>query len=510
MGGAAMSTAEMYACIYAAEFPAQALLRLRPELHEKPCVVMEGVAPAEQVCACNRLARRLGARPGMTRVEVELLSAVLRLARSKAMEESAAAVLLECASSFSPRVEDRSAGMAFVCAVDIAGTRSLFGDAEVLAQKMYDRIRALGIEARIAVSANLHAALCAVRGMPRAERIAVLPRGQEASMLAPLPVGVLELNAGQAETLSLWGIRTLGMLAALPEDALIARMGQAGKRLRALARGEWPHLLQPVEVPFELVERAAFDAAVELLESLLFVLHAMLDQLLERARSRMSVLAEVTVTLALEGGRSVVSTVRPALPTSDKQLWLKLLQLELEAHPPQAAITGLTVKAEPGTGSKVQMGLFSPQMPEASRLDVTLARLRALVGESNVGHAALENSHAPDRFQVEPFSVTPPAKAAALPVASQPRLTLRQLRPPEAVRVAMRHAQPVEVYFREQRYQVERAYGPWKCDGEWWASTLWGQEQWDVVLRGRHSSMLCACLVHDCLQNAWRMAALYD
>jgi error-prone DNA polymerase len=34
--------AELYACVYAREFPAQALLRLRPELHEKPCVVLEG------------------------------------------------------------------------------------------------------------------------------------------------------------------------------------------------------------------------------------------------------------------------------------------------------------------------------------------------------------------------------------------------------------------------------------------------------------------------------------
>jgi len=29
-----------YACLYVKEFPAQALLRLRSELHSKPCVVM--------------------------------------------------------------------------------------------------------------------------------------------------------------------------------------------------------------------------------------------------------------------------------------------------------------------------------------------------------------------------------------------------------------------------------------------------------------------------------------
>ena len=39
--------AALYACLYAREFPVQALLRLRPELREQPCVVMAGAAPRE-------------------------------------------------------------------------------------------------------------------------------------------------------------------------------------------------------------------------------------------------------------------------------------------------------------------------------------------------------------------------------------------------------------------------------------------------------------------------------
>jgi hypothetical protein len=48
MGGTAMNKPhELYACLYVKEFSAQALLRLRPELHEKPCVVMEVVKALE-------------------------------------------------------------------------------------------------------------------------------------------------------------------------------------------------------------------------------------------------------------------------------------------------------------------------------------------------------------------------------------------------------------------------------------------------------------------------------
>ena len=49
--------AELYACLYAKEFPAQAFLRLRPELRDKPCVVMDGEPPLQQVCSLTRKAR---------------------------------------------------------------------------------------------------------------------------------------------------------------------------------------------------------------------------------------------------------------------------------------------------------------------------------------------------------------------------------------------------------------------------------------------------------------------
>ena len=59
----------------------------------------------------------------------------------------------------------------------------------------------------------------------------------------------------QTEILTLWGIETLGMLAALPEKELIAGMGQAGKHFRQLSKGAVPHRFRPVEPVFTLEER---------------------------------------------------------------------------------------------------------------------------------------------------------------------------------------------------------------------------------------------------------------
>ena len=128
------------------------------------------------------------------------------------------------------------------------------------------------------------------------------------------------------------------MLAALPEKELIARMGQEGKRLRQLARERCRICFSLLKPAFILEERMELDSPVELLDSLLFVIGVMLDQLILRAATRVLALASVSITLTLEGGATHTRTVRPALPTNERQIWIKLLHLDLEAHPPQAAI----------------------------------------------------------------------------------------------------------------------------------------------------------------------------
>ena len=139
--------AELYACLYVRELPAQALLRLRPELQDKPCVVMEGEPPLQQVCSLTRKARILGMAHGMTLVEVDTFAAVAVLPRSYKEEAAAKAALLECSSAFSPRVEDKCAHGALVCITDIPGTGRLFGSPDLMAGNFLTRVRALGIPA---------------------------------------------------------------------------------------------------------------------------------------------------------------------------------------------------------------------------------------------------------------------------------------------------------------------------------------------------------------------------
>ncbi len=503
---------ECYACVCVKEFPAQALLRLRPELRASACVVMEGDPPLQQACSLNRLARSLGIMRGMTKVEVETFPQAKVLARSVNEEAATRAALLACAGGFSPRVEECSAAGLFLCAVDIAGTEKLFGPPQVLAHKLLDQLNSLGVTACIAISHNFHAALVAAKGLtardPVHEPVWVIPAGKEKEALAPLPLQVLDLSEEQMETFSLWGIRTLGALAALPEQELIARMGQPGKSLLQLACGERPHLFQAFEPGLALMERMELDAPVENLDTLLFIVNLLLDQLMVRSSARALALASVSVVLKLQGGAMHTRTVRPALPTTDRQVWLKLMHLDLEAHPPQTAIVAVALEAEPGTTAQVQLGLFSPQLPEPARLDVTMARIRALVGEQNVGRAVLEDTHRPDGFHIEPFHVPAAQAKGVAPACARPGL--RRVNPAETVSVTFQNERPKTFFFRKKSYLIERAYGPWLSSGDWWNPTLWGCEQWDLVARAQDGATLCCCVMRDLLRNQWQMAGLYD
>ena len=200
-----------------------------------------------------------------------------------------------------------------------------------------------------------------------------------------LPLHVLNLAPEHERDFQSWGIRTCGELAALSETDLIARIGQAGKRLHSLARGAWPHLMFPIEPSFEagLVERMELDFPVEMLEPLLFLLARMTDALLERVKSKARAIASLRVILKLDGGQaSIERIIRPALPLQDTPTLLKLLQLDLETHPPSAAIVGLELHAQSAAPHRAQHGLFLPQAPEPGKLEVLLARLRKLLASS--------------------------------------------------------------------------------------------------------------------------------
>ena len=497
----------LYFCVYVPEFPAQSLLRLRPDLAHAAVAVLSGEPPLQVVYSANSHAFRLGIALGMTKAELDSFDGLTLLKRSEFEERCARSALLEAAGAFTPRIEVQpTTSSAFVMALDMAGTARIFGSPAQAASRMLQVLSTLFFFVQIAVSCNLQVAVCLAT---RARKSPVIvAQGEEGARLHALPLAALHLNTKQAEVFELWGLRTIGELAALPEVELVVRLGQEGKRLRLLARGEHPHLMIPVEPVFALEEFVAFDAPVDLLESLLFVLGPMLDQLLARAQNRAFALASLTVKLGLDGGGEHERTIKPALPVLQREVLLKLLHLDLQAHPPPAGVVSLHVHAEPGDRSKVQLGLFAPQLPEALRLDVTLARIAALVGENRVGRARLLDDHRPDSFTMERFTVADVSPAKGTEVRHS--VALRRCRPPLPLFVQQEGRRFTAFYLHGKRYAVQEAYGPWRRSGAWWSSDIWSSEEWDIRAATQTEDTLLCLITHDLLHHQWQLEALYD
>jgi protein ImuB len=534
----------MFACIFVPNFPVAAVFRAEPELRSRAVAIFEGKPPLEKVYAVNESAGRMGIAPGMTKAQAELCSELcseLTLRPRSPLQESVAhAALLDCAQSFSPRVEDVAADTTLV---DIAGMESLFGSSLKIAHDLFRRAAGLGLDANVAVASNPDAAVLAARGFCG---VTWIPSGQEAEFLGSLPVEVLfagrcagekregkqkeEEQKKEAErtlaTLERWGIRHLHALAALPEVALSERLGQEGLRLQQLARGAASRTLVPVEEPVVFEEAIELEYPIVLLEPLAFLLNRLLDQVCARLASRALNTQELRLTLELESFSSFNQkseiknqqfhrTLRLPLPMLDPKLFLKLLQLDLNAHPPGAPIVKIHLTAEPARPRSAQGGLFLPPSPEPEKLELTLARIAGLVGESRVGSLELLDTYRADGFRMRRFvpeaaSETNRQKAAAGEKSAV--AALRMFRPRLRATVTLENGELARVICpkkKEVQGNVLWKAGPWRCSGDWWEREAWARDEWDIALQNADSVALYR-LVHDLLDGVWFVEGTYD
>jgi protein ImuB len=549
----------MFCCLYIPEFIAAALLRtLDDATREVPFAVFDGHPPLVHVVSMNQVARNAGMYAGMTKLQAEACAGVVLRRRSISQEEAAHQALLDCAYAFSPRVEATTQD---TVVVDINGLSHLFGPPEKIARGLAARVESVGMEARVAVAPNPDAAVLAARGF---SGITVLEQHDVAQRLGHLPTDVLPTTPEVLETLERWGVRNLRALAVLPPVALTERLGQEGLRLQKLGRGEHMRPLVPAEETFHFEERFEFEDAVDLLDPLSFVMNRMIEQLCARLNARALATNQLQLRLELDvhedrqldraiekpqnlspqraqrsakkNKRSLGSALRASLgmtpcvsavkyertlrlpvPMLDTRVFLKLLQLDLKAHPLEWPVKKISLMAEAVRPRSAQTGLFLPLTPQPERLEVTLARIRGVVGDTNdaalrVGSPELLDTHRPDAFVMKKFN---PAEAqAGMPVPqgnghSIPLTALRIFRPPLPARVEVRDGAPTAVFANAERGTVIALAGPWRTSGEWWTEHAWSREEWDVALAVKDSCVLYR-LFRDLSTSKWFVEASYD
>ena len=407
------------------------------------------------------------------------------------------------AFAFSPTVEQTAPD---TVTFDVAGLERLFG----LPQEVAAAIAGRAPKCHLALAANPDAAICAARGF---SGVSIIPQGDEAKFLAPLPISLLAPSPELMETLERWGIRRMRELAALPPLGIAERLGPEGLRLRELARGEASRKLIPLEDPLCFEEQLEVEHPLELLEPLAFLLARLLAGLVTRLASRALAADELILRLRLENRTVHERTLRLPVPSLDSAAFLKLWRLDLEAHPPASPVVHVWMAAHPAKPRAAQSGLFIPAAPEPVKLELTLARIQAIVGQDRVGVAELVDTHRPGAFGMRGPKIreireireirgqTPDGVVTAerrshvrclspnFPNFRPPNfpagdgwLVLRAFRPPRAARVALTSGQPSFIAARGIGGKVVELAGPWRTSGDWWTTDPWSRDEWDIAL----------------------------
>ncbi|PYV57182.1 MAG: hypothetical protein DMG91_07520 [Acidobacteria bacterium] len=542
-----------FACIFVPDFPVQALLRVEPDLCTQAVAVLEGSAPLEKAFAINQSAREAGVELRMTKTQLEACTGLVLRKRSIAQEKSAYAALLDCAQSFSPRVEGTDHD---IIILDLAGLEKLFGSSKQIACAIARCASGFGLEPHVAVASNPDSAMLGARGFPG---ITVIPEREESAYFEQLSVNVLPCEAEMQETLERWGIRTLGALAALPKVALSERLGQKGLRLQRWARGTALRTLVPIKEPLMFEESVELEHSLVLLEPMAFLMNRMLEQICARLNARALATQELTLELELEEGRSVVHPERAAfasegagrapthnpevreiaierdasilftrklrlpVPLVDPKIFLKLLQLDLNAHPPGAPIKKILLKAEPARPRLAQNGLFLPPAPEPEKLELTLARIAGIVGAARVGSVEILDTHRPQGFKMRRFAgleQLPRGNTSAHSgngngnVGGEKNVVtaLRMFRPPMRASVTVRDGSPARIACHKKKDMdghVLWVAGPWRFSGDWWEQEPWARDEWDIALQQENGIGLYR-LVRDLLSGGWFVEGTYD
>ncbi len=500
-----------FAAVHIPEFPVAAWLYNSPELMARPLVLLSGTPPQETVASLNAIAAASGVSHGMSKVQAETACRAHFRSRDESEEKAAFQTVLEAAGRFSPRVQSIAAPtnqyggkdrLEVSLLIDRSGTGTLFGTAQSYAQRFHDELAALGFPAGVATAPNADASLMLARS---SNRILCAEQTTLRESLATLPTSLLSCDPKTHAVLRRWGIKTLGQLAELPTDGLISRLGQAGKRLQQLARGEAPHLLAPAEQAFSLSESLELESPLDDLERLVFALSRLLTDILRNALEHAYAIRSLTAIFALDHAETHSVHIAPANPTQNGDALLRLLSLELEAHPPQSEVLAVRLDADPAQPQRAQAGLFQSQFPDPDKTDLLLARLRSIAGEQNVGSPELANSHREDAFTIASFRPEPDDSDRQPTTNMRP--ALRILRPAQSVRVWLANERPELLFWRGSKLRITDLAGPWHSSGSWWDRKSFDCDFWDVLTI---EPPLMLRLQQDHAAKIWNVVGLYD
>lgn len=384
------------------DWPVTARLRAR----EAP---LDAAAPiaiiaAQTVVACSDAARRDGVRRGMRQRDAQSRCPSLRIVADDPARD---------VREFLPvadRIEHASPGLQVLrpglCALRIRGPARYYGGERPAALALLGLLREEGLEARAGIADGRFAAEQAAR---RAEPVLVVPEGESAAFLAPLPVESLD-DAALAGLLRQLGIRTLGGFARLGTAEVLDRLGPEGSLRHALAAGRDPRHFAARAPVTDHARTLAFDTPLELAEQVAFGIRVTADAFIAGLAAAGLACTELRVVLHGPDGGGV-ERVWAHQSSFDAAAVVDRVRWQLEGAPGGALPGGVDrvelIPEAAGSLTAYEPGLFG--RGSDGRIGNALSRVQTMLGAQGVLTASIGGGRRlADRIILTPWGERPP------------------------------------------------------------------------------------------------------
>lgn len=289
------------------------------------------------IILCSAEASKRSVAPGMKLSEAKAVCADLQVKEYDArLYSEAQQKLCRELISCSPKVSATEPGL-FI--LDASGLSYLGGEAK-LCRIIHKTTAGFGyFDVHVGIADTAFTALVASKFKRR--QYYIVPRGGDASFLAPLSIKQLPISVDVQESLHSLGIRSIGQMVALSEDSLVQRFGREGSQAWSLANGLDTREPQLPALEKDFKSTVELGSPIELLHQIQFVLKSMMDRLTKQLKQE-SLLAEELYIEFFNGDEKFNQRpIKLLRPSSHPKFLLEVIKLSLEALPVQREVTGI-------------------------------------------------------------------------------------------------------------------------------------------------------------------------
>ena len=377
--------------------------RDRPELRGKP-VIVGGGGPDQRgvVSTASYEARVFGVHSAMPlRTAGRLCPPGIFLPVDGRKYQGVSRQVMAILRRYTPQVQPVSIDEAFL---DVTGSRQLFGDGPEIARSIKQTVvDEVGLTISVGVATTKLVAKVG-SDLRKPDGLVVVPPGEEAAFLAPLPIARLwGVGEKTAAALREYGVVTIGDLASLPPDALERRFGKFGTSLASRARGMDADPVAAGDPAKSIGHEHTFDEDTASREIIERTLLGMADGVAWRLRAAGFRAATVTLKLRDTSFRTITrqTTLEAPADLTEPIYDAAVELLRRELHGQRIRLVGVTAS---NFREREQLALFGEADPRRHAAAQALDTIRRKYGSKAVTRARLVRAALPEPFERDPMT----------------------------------------------------------------------------------------------------------